>query len=420
MRLDEIPLLAGHAAVIGWYENMAKALNAPRRDNEYIRQLYQAALAVPIRIRLDPTIETAQLDSLQYSEMLRQSSTACIDSFWEFVSKVAAIGVMNAVLEDKRKTIKEVIAAAERLKLRFKGKPLSTSLATGLRALNAFVQDKACRDAYRLLETVSTCMNDATKLWRLAALTTTQFANLGTREAAGAFARVLTHLRVEIVSNALAPSCVSATWLTAYNQSKVAGYAHYVFKQLSFVEYMESVIKGQPEHLTFIKEIVDKVLPKLATPEATYAAFMDPKLVKEEAPDEEEAEKHGAACPEQFGERTLDRFTSFKNAHITEQPSKVVGEILYSVWNGSAAEELKLRAVEDLSSQQPVPWPKYLAKLDDAEEPTLLRRYIWSTNKVSWRNPRLLQRVCQPLATKLLIALRMRGVNSQLCYTTFA
>ena len=48
------------------------------------------------------------------------------------------------------------------------------------------------------------------------------------------------------------------------------------------------------------------------------------------------------------------------------------------------------------------------------------RRYIWSTNKVSFRNPRLLQRVCQPLATKLLIALRMRGVNSQLCYTTFA
>ena len=76
VKLDEIPLLAGHAAVIGWYENMAKALNAPRRDNEYIRQLYQAALAVPIRIRLDPTIETAQLDSLQYSEMLRQSSTA--------------------------------------------------------------------------------------------------------------------------------------------------------------------------------------------------------------------------------------------------------------------------------------------------------------------------------------------------------
>ena len=117
---------------------------------------------------------------------------------------------MNAVLEDKRKTIKEVIAAAERLKLRFKGKPLSVAMASGLRALNAFVQDIACRDAYRLLETVSSCMNDATKLWRLAQLTTTQFANLGTREASGSVARVLTHLRVEIVSNALAPSSASA------------------------------------------------------------------------------------------------------------------------------------------------------------------------------------------------------------------
>ena len=70
---------------------------------------------------------------------------------------------------------------------------------------------------------------------------------------------------------------------------------------------------------------------------------------------------------------TLDRFTSFKNANLTEQPSKVVAELFYSVWNGAVAEELKLRAVEDLSSQQPVPWLKYLAKLDDAEEPTLLQ-----------------------------------------------
>ena len=76
-----IPLFAGHAAVMGWYDCMAGALNAPKKNHEYIRQLYQASLAVPVRLRLDPSIQAVQLDSLAYSEMLRQSGTACIDSF---------------------------------------------------------------------------------------------------------------------------------------------------------------------------------------------------------------------------------------------------------------------------------------------------------------------------------------------------
>ena len=46
-------------------------------------------------LRLDPSIQAVQLDSLAYSEMLRQSGTACIDSFWEFVSKVDALDVMH-------------------------------------------------------------------------------------------------------------------------------------------------------------------------------------------------------------------------------------------------------------------------------------------------------------------------------------
>ena len=205
---------------------------------------------MPVRLRLDPSIQAVQLDSLAYSEMLRQSGTACIDSFWEFVSKVDALDVMHDVLLDKKKTIKEVEAAAERFKIRFKGKALSKAMAQCLRALQMFVDDRGCKDAYRLLETVSTCMNDLTKLWKLAHVTSNQFTNLGTREATGAFARVLTHLRVEIVSKAVAPASVSADWLTAYKSQKSPGYAHYVFKQLSFVEHMETVVRDRGEGFT--------------------------------------------------------------------------------------------------------------------------------------------------------------------------
>ena len=84
---------------------MAAALNAEKKDHELIRNLYQAALGVPIRLRLCPSPQVVQLDCLGYSEMLRQSGTACIDSFWEFACKVSALDGMHAFLVDKRKTI---------------------------------------------------------------------------------------------------------------------------------------------------------------------------------------------------------------------------------------------------------------------------------------------------------------------------
>ena len=291
VELTEIPLFAGHATVMGWYDNMAAALSATKRDHDYIRHLYQASLAVPIRLRLDPSVQAVQLDTLAYSEMLRQSGTACIDSFWEFVSKVATLDHMRDVLEDKRKTIKDVTAAAERLKLRFKGKALSTAMAQGLKALHPYARDESCIHAYRLLETVSSCMNDLTKLWKLAQVTSTQFANLGPKEAVGSFARVLTHLRVDLSSNAVSPSSVNADWLTAYKQPKVPGYAHYVFKQVSLVDYMETVVRGQPDTVAFIKEILTKVLPVLSTPGATIRAFLSAESVPvADGPDEEDAE----------------------------------------------------------------------------------------------------------------------------------
>ena len=81
MGLCDFPLFAGHAAVRGWYVNMAEALHEPKMDHEFIRHLYQASLAVPVRLRLDSSVQAVQLDSLAESEMLRQSGTACVDSF---------------------------------------------------------------------------------------------------------------------------------------------------------------------------------------------------------------------------------------------------------------------------------------------------------------------------------------------------
>jgi len=371
--LDGIPMLAGHATVLGWYDTMATALSSSHRNHEHIRHLYQASRAVPIRLRLDPSVDLVRLDSLAYSEMLRQCGTACIDSFWEFVTKVTTLDSMGSILQDKKKTIKDIIAAAERLKLKFKGKALSTAMAQGLRALVPYVESESCRNAYRLLETVSNCMNDLTKLWKLAQVTSSQYANLGVKEAVASFARVLTHLRVDITSRAMAPSAVSADWLTSYKNPKTPGYAHYVFKQLSFVEFMETIVSGQSDSADFVKEIKSTVLPVLVTPDATFAAFGLKSLLVADGPNQEEGESSAAVGAEEFGRRTADNYQTFKDS-LLHEPSKYFADILYNVWSGGVAEELKLRAAEDLSCQQPVPWLKYLQG-DGAEEKSMLQTF---------------------------------------------
>ena len=112
----------------------------------------------------------------------------------------------------------------------------------------------------------------------------------------------------------------------------------------------------------------------LSTPDETYRTFASKSLPVADGPDEEEAEIHAAVGAEQFGERTADLFKTFKDS-LTEQPSKIYAEILYCVWSGVVADELKLRATEDLSSQQPVPWLKYLQS-DGEGMPTLLQT-LW-------------------------------------------
>ena len=83
---------------------------------------------------------------------------------------------------------------------------------------------------------------------------------------------------------------------------------------------------------------------------------------------------HAAVGAAQFGEQTADLYKAFKNS-FAEGPSRIYAEILYSVWSGAVAEELNVRAAEDLSSQQPVTWLKYLQS-SDAESTTLLQT-LW-------------------------------------------
>ena len=79
-----LPVLAGRALVIGWYVAMGEALGAGEEDRVW--KLFEAALSVPIRMRICPDLDTCHLASLLFSESIFASSAASgADSFWAIV-----------------------------------------------------------------------------------------------------------------------------------------------------------------------------------------------------------------------------------------------------------------------------------------------------------------------------------------------
>ena len=81
-----VPMLAGRATVIAWYGAMGEALRAGNED--VVFRLFEAALSVPIRLRLCPDEDTCHVISLLSSENLYASSAAAgAGSFWKCCEK---------------------------------------------------------------------------------------------------------------------------------------------------------------------------------------------------------------------------------------------------------------------------------------------------------------------------------------------
>jgi hypothetical protein len=132
------------------------------------------------------------MDSLAYSETLRQAATACIDSFWDFVRKMSAVPSIRATLNA---TGKELIAAAVALGQRFKGKDIQRSIAAAMSALAPFVASDDCNLSYKQLESISCIFADQTKLYKVAQLTSKTYVNFPPEAATGAFADLLSAIR---------------------------------------------------------------------------------------------------------------------------------------------------------------------------------------------------------------------------------
>ena len=108
------------------------------RDLEHrVFKLFEAALSVPIRLRLNPDPDNCRLLSLRYSEQaFAVMGASGADSFWKFAEKVCGFGAFTKAASQ---SIPKATVALQQAGLTFRGKLLTENWVRALRALAPYV-----------------------------------------------------------------------------------------------------------------------------------------------------------------------------------------------------------------------------------------------------------------------------------------
>ena len=248
-----VPLLAGRAVVIAWYDAMSEALERATSGagqegvldlEQRVFKLFEAALSVPIRLRLNPDPDNCRLLSLRFSE---QAYSVCgatgADSFWKFAQKVGGLGAFRKTMS---LSIPKAMAELKQQGLLFKGKGLTEQSVKAMRALTPYVGDAACNAAFSMLECVSPEFRDPTLLLRLAQLSAARGAGvqnlhaLATSTATSSFAFCLDCLRLGRLAGDVKQEDVYTVSDVTGQERKTPALAHKYFKNQDLVEFVFS------------------------------------------------------------------------------------------------------------------------------------------------------------------------------------
>ena len=210
------------------------------RDLEHrVLKLFEAALSVPIRLRLNPDADNCRLLSLRYSEQaFAVMGGSGADSFWKFAEKVSAFGAFTKAASQ---SIPKATVALQQAGLTFKGKQLNEQSVKALRALAPYVADASCRAAFSMLECVSPEFREITLHLRLAQLSSTRVASGQHPQANAAqmaFVFVLDCLRIGRLAGDVKQEEVYTVGTVSGQERKTPALAHKLFKKQDIVEFV--------------------------------------------------------------------------------------------------------------------------------------------------------------------------------------
>ena len=157
-----VPVIAGRAMVVSWYAAMAEALE--KGEKERVGKLLEAAVSVPIRLRMAADLESCRLASLSFMEAWHCADAASgAASFWQWSSVVAKLKDVAAALA-ANKPISFLVDVLKTIGAQHRGKPAGPNTVRALKAVAPFLASDDCWSALSLAESCSPELRDPTIL----------------------------------------------------------------------------------------------------------------------------------------------------------------------------------------------------------------------------------------------------------------
>ena len=157
-----VPVIAGRAMVVSWYAAMAEAL--ANGEKERAGKLLEAAVSVPIRLRMAADLESCRLASLSFMEAWHCADAASgAASFWQWSSVVAKLKDVAAALA-ANKAIPFLVEVLKTIGVQHRGKPAGANTIRALKAAAPFLASDDCWSALALAESCIPELRDPTIL----------------------------------------------------------------------------------------------------------------------------------------------------------------------------------------------------------------------------------------------------------------
>ncbi len=229
---EPLLMLAGRAVVVTWYAAMSEALQ--QRNNHFVWHLFNAALSVPIQMRLMPDGDASHLAALTFSETLFASSSAAAsgaDSFWRFAEKACRLTGVAASFA-RQESAAKLEAAIKNYGLKFKGKAIDSTGASSLKSLQHFVMDEACCSSFALAEAYFPELREQTLLIKICRACSTRNAVCDAK-AREYFVFIMDCLRVARLTGDIARDGKISVRGAVGKSKRTPGMLHALFKKKS-------------------------------------------------------------------------------------------------------------------------------------------------------------------------------------------
>ena len=328
-----LPVLAGRAILMTWYAAMAEAL--AKKDEDRVFKLLEAGLSVPIRLRLCPDGESCCLAGLFFSEALFAASTASgAVSFWAFAAKARRLGDIARALTENA-SVAKVKTAGNKYGLTFKSKSLTDNQVKALKALDPFLEDEKCNEAYDLTEAVCPEIMDVTILMRICQLSSSRATCI---PAADSFVFAMDCLRALRLTGTFQGGEYTLAAVTGQEKSQPA-LMHSLFKKQELTEFICHELKMRDEASVAKLDVMRTPLSIASR----FSASGESGLVT--------ALRAGdASASEGFESMFAMRVAEYRDADDVGEKAAAAIDFLWNMWCGQYKDEIKELIVQELQS----------------------------------------------------------------------